>query len=110
MLPIRFIGEALGVKVDYNEHTSGITMSRLGLLIKLSIESYDMQVNEENIPLDVAPEIRNSRTFVPIRAVAEAFGCDVQYFENERKVEIKTDEKIIEMWLDRNEARLTVRK
>ena len=36
--------------------------------------------------MDAAPEIVESRTFVPLRAVSEALNCDVQWLEAQRMV------------------------
>ena len=36
--------------------------------------------------MDVAPEISQDRTFVPLRAVAEALNCDVQWIAGSRMV------------------------
>ncbi|NCD13573.1 MAG: copper amine oxidase N-terminal domain-containing protein, partial [Epsilonproteobacteria bacterium] len=82
-----------------------ITISKNGLLVKLNVDSTDMQVNNNFINLDVPPEVREGRTFVPLRAVAEAFGAEVNYFGYEQKVEIKYQDIILEMWIGRNEAR-----
>jgi hypothetical protein len=105
LVPLRFIGEALGMDVLYTEHDRGITISKNGLLVKLNVDSTDMQVNNNFINLDVPPEVKEGRTFVPLRAVAEAFGAEVNYFGYEQKVEIKYQDIILEMWIGRNEAR-----
>jgi hypothetical protein len=42
--------------------------------------------NGQEISLDVAPQILNSRTLVPVRAVAESFNCNVDWDENTRTV------------------------
>lgn len=105
LVPLRFIGEALGMEVLYTEHDRGITISKNGLLVKLNVDSTDMQVNNNFINLDVPPEVKEGRTFVPLRAVAEAFGAEVNCFGYEQKVEIKYQDIILEMWIGRNEAR-----
>ena len=109
MLPLRFVGEMLGADVLYQEHNKGITMSKNGLLVKLNVDSTSVQVNNRFIQMDTPPEIIEGRTFVPIRAVAEAFGAEVTFFSQQRRIEIKQDNKIIEMWLDHNEARIITR-
>ena len=38
--------------------------------------------------LDTAPELINDRTMVPIRAIAEAGGCEVDWNEENREVSV----------------------
>jgi len=49
--------------------------------IWLKIGLKTMTINmAKKISLDVAPLIENSRTLVPLRAISESFGADVQWF------------------------------
>ncbi|MFU2158910.1 stalk domain-containing protein [Caldisericum sp. AR60] len=50
-----------------------------GTKIVLWIGLKQMTVNDRYVDLDVAPEIHNGRTFVPLRAIAEAFGAQVDF-------------------------------
>jgi hypothetical protein len=48
---------------------------------------------------DVAPEVRDGRTFVPLRALAEAFGCRVEWDESTQTVRVgKYDTDKIVAW------------
>jgi hypothetical protein len=47
-----------------------------------------MIVNGEKVNLAVAPLIKNARTFIPFRAIAEAFGCDVKWASETKEVVI----------------------
>ena len=47
--------------------------------------------------MDVAPFIRNGRTMVPIRAIAEAFGAKVNWKAATETVEIQVDNLFISM-------------
>lgn len=116
MAPLRFVGETLGTKVIYHEQDRGIDIiSPDGKRVSLNIESKDMYIhypegNAKKVSLDVYPEVRGDRTFVPVRAIAESFDADVEYFGHEQRIEIKHKDTIIEMWIGRNEARKIVRK
>jgi hypothetical protein len=50
-----------------------------GTKIVLKIGSDIMTVNGKVVQLDAAPEITNNRTFLPLRAIAEAFGAEVTW-------------------------------
>lgn len=42
-------------------------------------ENISVEVNGVPLELDVAPVIENGRTLVPVRAICEALGCEVEY-------------------------------
>ncbi|MEQ8201501.1 MAG: stalk domain-containing protein [Syntrophomonadaceae bacterium] len=56
--------------------------------------------------MDVAPMIRESRTLLPIRYVADPLGAQTMWNSLERKVTIMTAAKTIELWVDNNTARI----
>ena len=57
--------------------------------IVLKIGDKRALVNNEEVELDTAPIIKDNRTFVPIRFVAENLGCIVNWDEEKREVIIK---------------------
>jgi len=57
--------------------------------IKLVIGLDIAKVNGETIKLDAVPKIENNRTMVPLRFIAETFGCEVEWDEENRVVTIK---------------------
>ena len=72
MVPLRFVGEALGCKVDWNEVTRTVTVTDQG-------KTFTMTIDEEIPGYGQAPVIRNDRTLVPIRYVSESLGANVIY-------------------------------
>lgn len=79
LVPLRAIFEALGATVDWDGSTQTVTSERNNTIIKVTIGNNIIQRNNENIELDVPAQIINDRTLVPARAVAEAFGCYVDW-------------------------------
>jgi Copper amine oxidase N-terminal domain./Protein of unknown function (DUF2762). len=57
--------------------------------IKLTIGKDTMEVNGETKPIDTAPFIKDSRTFVPVRFIAEALGAKIEWDEATQQVIIK---------------------
>ena len=90
LVPIRFIAESFGAKVDWIGETKTviINLESKKISIVLQIGSKIAIVNGERITLDVAPKIVNGRTFVPLRFVAETFGAEVLWNGSERKITI----------------------
>jgi len=92
MVPLRLIAEAFGATVEWIPETRGINIS-LDLAstkhtIGLQVGNPTAIVDGEVFALDVAPEIVNGRTFVPIRFIAEAFGSQVDWDPLTRTVTI----------------------
>ena len=91
MVPARFIAEAFGCIVDfYPKHkaTEEIYISKGSTQITLYIGKNYALINNEQVKLDVPAEIKNKRTFVPIRFISEVFGADVTWDKDTQKVTI----------------------
>ena len=88
MVPIRAIAEKLGYSVAWFADTETVSMQKGSDLVQLSIDSKSMYHNSYNIIIDVAPLIYGDRTYLPVRAVAEAMGCKVDWNDSERAVYI----------------------
>ena len=86
MVPLRLIAEAFGNEVGWNPEMRSVTIKGEGNEILLSIGSNAVYVNGEMRYIDVEPEITASRTFVPIRFVAEVLGKNVNWDESKRAV------------------------
>ncbi|MGN0162259.1 MAG: stalk domain-containing protein [Candidatus Ornithomonoglobus sp.] len=81
MVPLRFISEAFGAKVDYDEKTEQITIESGGTVIKLTPGESKYTVNGAEKETDTVPVIKNERTFVPVRIIAETLGKTVEYYD-----------------------------
>ena len=87
MVPVRGVAEMLGATVQYNDATQEVTVTRRIIngnntrdrVVKLTVGSTDYTVDGEAKTLDVAAEVVNGRTFIPLRAMAEAIGMQVYY-------------------------------
>ena len=86
LVPLRVISENLRANVDYNKGTQEITLTKDGHEIKLKIGSKISSTNGIKTSLSSAPKLISGSTFVPIRMIAEAFNCDVQWDGNSQKV------------------------
>ena len=91
LVPLRAIFEALGATVDWNGDTQTVTSEKEGTTISLQIGSNKMYVNNSEKILDVAAKVINNRTLVPVRAISEAFGCNVEWDGETKTVIIKTE-------------------
>jgi len=87
-VPIRFISEAMGAKVEYDAKDKKIVITYQDISLLLQINNPIMHINEKEEKLDASPLIRMGRTFVPLRAIAQAFGATVNYISETRTIEI----------------------
>ena len=83
-VPFRALAEAFGATVAYDEATQAVTAELNGVTVVMTIGSAEYTVNGTAKTADVAPFINGSRTMVPVRFAAEAFGIKVipTYDEN----------------------------
>jgi basic membrane protein A len=70
--------------------TAGVSTTRAATTttLILTVGKVNYTLNGKTLKADQAPEIRSSRTFVPIRLVSEAFGADVNYNAATKKIEV----------------------
>ena len=76
-VPFRALAEAFGAEVAYDEATQAVTAELNGVTVVMTIGSATYTVNGAEKTMDVAPFINGSRTMVPVRFAAEAFGIKV---------------------------------
>jgi len=78
------------------------------ILITMTIGSKKAIVDNRILTLDSAPFIQQSRTFVPLRFIAEAFGAEVLWFPETRKIEINLQHPLVKkhilLWIDQTTA------
>ena len=89
LAPMRAIFEALGAEVEWENETQTATATKDGIIVSMTIDSNRMLKNGEEIELDVpARLVEDSRTLVPLRAISEAFGCQIEWDEELQRVDI----------------------
>lgn len=94
-VPLRFISENLGYKVQYDNGAKKITISRDGDVLEMKVNSKDFKVNGSKKQMDVATFLNKDRTYVPIRFISEAFGKEVGWDQNSKTAYIgKKPEKL----------------
>lgn len=90
LIPVRFVSEALGSTVKWNDELREVDITKNDIAIKVRINDRNLVINKKIQPMDTKAIIKEDRTFVPIRYVAEALGAEVKWNETTRTVIIKT--------------------
>ncbi len=86
LVPVRFIVEALKGNVDYDDENRIVNIVYDGKIIIIPIDDNKIVVNDEVITMDTTAIIKDSRTFIPIRFVAESIGMTVDYEDSTKEV------------------------
>lgn len=96
LVPIRFIGEALDFDVDWDQEKQTAILQRSYTQLFISIGEHEMikrehmngadKYLETTIDLDVPAKLIDDRTFIPLRAVAEAVEEWVEWDHENRVV------------------------
>ena len=86
-LPIRFVAETFGIYTTWDGTTRTVTLERGTTIVRVTIDSTTMELVKDGVKstvkMDVAPMVRDGRTCLPIRFIAEAFGLNVKSQEIE---------------------------
>ncbi|HZJ85272.1 MAG TPA: stalk domain-containing protein [Syntrophomonadaceae bacterium] len=97
LVPFRSIAEAMQVQVEWVNETRQIEASNSNTKVILTIDSNTAYINGTPVSLDVAPQIVNNRTLIPLRFFSQAFACKVDWDGVSRTVKIKTPAKSMQV-------------
>lgn len=89
-VPVRFVSEALGAKVDWTAATKTVTIGLDTDTLVLVLGQKTYQVNGEKKQMDTKAARTGGRTFVPLRFVSEGLGASVKWDSSVRTVYIST--------------------
>ena len=88
LVPVRAISEYLKYDVEWNPTNQMVKIQNEDTILNIYIGNINYQLNGEAKTFDVPPKIENGRTLVPVRLIAESFGCDVEWEPDARNVKI----------------------
>ncbi len=83
LLPIRFISESFGAKVEWNSDTNSATITYNNSVAKIILNSNQMYVNNSLVTLDVPAQMINDRIYIPLRRLSEDVLNKMVFFDNE---------------------------
>jgi exopolysaccharide biosynthesis protein len=73
-------------------------------VVHLQIGTKTIRINNQTASMDVAPQIIDSRTFVPIRFIADALGGEVKWEPNGKRITVIRGNQMIEMHAGQKEV------
>lgn len=93
LVPVRGLFEGLGHEVKWDQKTKEVKISEY---VTIKIGQEELLVNGEKVKMDAKAEIKDSRTYVPVRFIAEALGYEVEYDKatNTVNMNLKVNEEV----------------
>ena len=92
MLPIRFVAEALGFKVEWISESRTVVLTNRDNVVKIPVNTNQIIVNGKVFESDVKPVLKENRTMLPVANIARALGLkdgtDILWDETTKKVTI----------------------
>lgn len=83
LVPLRFVTQKMGATVTWDEKTRTATVEKDGTSVIVEIESENLNVTKNGetvtIKMDTRAVLKDGRTFVPVRYVAQTLGAWVGY-------------------------------
>ncbi|MCM3629803.1 copper amine oxidase N-terminal domain-containing protein [Paenibacillus glycanilyticus] len=89
-VPLRFVSEAMGAKVQWDGITRKVTVTLGGDQIELSIGKQSYTLNGQQFQMDTSSIVNDGTTFVPIRFVGQALGALVTFDTLHNTIHIET--------------------
>ena len=92
LVPMRFIFEALGAEVSWEDETKTATAVKGKITLSVTVGQMHLTKNGSTILLDTPAKLKDDRTLVPVRAVSEGMEAKVEWIDETSTVIITTTE------------------
>ena len=89
MVPLRALFEAIDASVNYDNETRTIFIRKDDTIIVMQVGQAAMFINGTKKEIDAPSVIVNDRTLVPLRAISESLGRQVDYDSKTKTVTVK---------------------
>lgn len=76
MMPIRYVADALGAKVNYDTTTRTAIFSKDAITVSMTLDTNIMYVNGSPVVMETAPVVQADRALVSLVNIAQAFGLN----------------------------------
>ena len=96
LVPIRFVSEALGALVDWENESQTAVIKQDKDEIRYTVYKPMAYLNGEMIAMDTYGILKDCRTMVPIRFISELLGCTVVWDKNTSTVVITSPKEVTE--------------
>jgi uncharacterized repeat protein (TIGR02543 family) len=94
------------VTMDTDKTVTASFVMNTGSIMKLTLGSKMISIDGKQVPIDAAPDIFSSRTFIPIRIITEVFGGSIAWDAAEQKVTIVRNGMTMNLWIGKSLAEI----
>lgn len=88
MLPVRALGESLGLTANWNNQTKTATFASESKVAIVKIGESTITVNGMKLPLNVPAEIKDGSTMIELRSLANAFEVNLDWNNTTKTVTV----------------------
>ena len=88
LLPVREVCEDLGASVNWKEDAQAVIIEKNDVMIQIQLGNQIYTKNGQFLRFDVPPRLLDGKSFIPVRAVAEALQAGVFWNQKTRTVHI----------------------
>ena len=88
LVPARGVFENMGYTVEWDGKTSTASVSNGETKIEIPVGEKNLVVDGDPVEIDVPAQIINDRTMLPLRAISQALGMQVEWDDKTRTVHI----------------------
>ena len=88
LVPIRFISEELGARVEWDQTSKTVTIMKDNTKALLTVGEKTMIVSGKTKTMDTSPTMKDGRLFVPVKYIGELLNVEVEWLSKENTVAI----------------------
>ena len=92
-VPFRAILEKAGAKVEWDKEAKKVTAELDGKKVEMTIGNKTILVDGKEVELDVAPLIKDNRTYIPLRGAFEGLGYEVEFEKDDNLYSIEIEKE-----------------
>lgn len=96
LVPVRGIFEGVGFDVSYDSASKTATLKNDNDTIIITQGKDSFTINNKEVTPDVPQQIINDRFMLPLRAVGEAIGAEVNWNSDTKTASLNTEKKVVE--------------
>lgn len=90
-LPVRAFFESLGFSVEWNDNQNSVTANSENVSVNMTLGQNQLILNGKVVTTDNAIIELNGLTYAPLRAIAQALGYTVEWYDSAQTAVIKSD-------------------
>jgi len=79
MMPLRACLSSIGCSVEWDQSAQTVITRKGATEVDIPVGKSQIVINQEIVPIDTAAALKNGRTFLPLRAVLEAYNYKVTW-------------------------------